>query len=702
MATFTERLAILISADGRGAIREIEKVGDTADRELGKAQSASDRWGATFVRSGAMLVGASAVMGVGLFKAAQAFDQAQQAELRLQNSLQNNPRLAGETTAAYLKLANAIQQKTAADGDQVVAGMAMLGTFRVSGQEIRSLTPLVVDYARKFGVDLVSANAAVGKALDGSIGALKRNGVTIDENLYKTDRYAAVTQALRQQVGGFAEAEGKTFSGQLERLKNNLGDVEEAIGGGVVSVLNTMIPLISDSITGFKGLDDATGGTIGKFATFATIGGGAIGTMLLLAGGALKVYDAIGNLNTRMPTFTGAMGQLAMVGGIVGGMMALADALGFFGNISSGVSVDVDTLTNKKDKLRTQLRGLRDEIVNTNTEMARQKAAAEANGVAFAPDGPLSANITLVREKFRDLRSDVLELAKSSPTLAREFVAQAEAAGLNERQIRVLNNAIADAERVRRNTTDATNQDNAALQTNADKIQAVIDLQQRYANANLGVQGAMLNVRSAQEEYNRVLADSESSQLDVDRATNGLVLSYVNYGKAVYDSSIAAKDSVEEASRKQREAIGFFAQTLEPGSPARVALEQYINDLNRIPQQIFTDIVLAIKDEAGDVIASARSWIGKRATGGPVSARTPYIVGENGPELFVPASAGTIVPNGALNRMTPSAAMVGSGTVAPTTLVIPVHVGGRQISEIVVADLNRPGGPKITQKAIQN
>jgi phage-related minor tail protein len=33
------------------------------------------------------------------------------------------------------------------------------------------------------------------------------------------------------------------------------------------------------------------------------------------------------------------------------------------------------------------------------------------------------------------------------------------------------------------------------------------------------------------------------------------------------------------------------------------------------------------------------------AEGGPVSAGTPYIVGEKGPELFMPSSAGTIIPN---------------------------------------------------------
>ena len=38
-----------------------------------------------------------------------------------------------------------------------------------------------------------------------------------------------------------------------------------------------------------------------------------------------------------------------------------------------------------------------------------------------------------------------------------------------------------------------------------------------------------------------------------------------------------------------------------------------------------------------------------RATGGPVSPGQPYLVGERGPELFVPTSAGAVASNGALN-----------------------------------------------------
>ena len=43
------------------------------------------------------------------------------------------------------------------------------------------------------------------------------------------------------------------------------------------------------------------------------------------------------------------------------------------------------------------------------------------------------------------------------------------------------------------------------------------------------------------------------------------------------------------------------------------------------------------------------SSLGKKAAGGPVTARTPYVVGEVGPEVFVPNTSGQIIPNNRLS-----------------------------------------------------
>jgi hypothetical protein len=62
-----------------------------------------------------------------------------------------------------------------------------------------------------------------------------------------------------------------------------------------------------------------------------------------------------------------------------------------------------------------------------------------------------------------------------------------------------------------------------------------------------------------------------------------------------------------------------------------------------------------------DVIyKNSQTKIGGKAEGGPVAARRPYIVGEEGPELFVPKTAGTIIPNDQLEM-----SHTGSGYVIP-------------------------------------
>jgi hypothetical protein len=56
-----------------------------------------------------------------------------------------------------------------------------------------------------------------------------------------------------------------------------------------------------------------------------------------------------------------------------------------------------------------------------------------------------------------------------------------------------------------------------------------------------------------------------------------------------------------------------------------------------------------VKGVAG---AISSAFGGFRAAGGAVTGGTPYVVGEQGAELFVPSSSGTIVPNSAMGGST--------------------------------------------------
>ena len=57
--------------------------------------------------------------------------------------------------------------------------------------------------------------------------------------------------------------------------------------------------------------------------------------------------------------------------------------------------------------------------------------------------------------------------------------------------------------------------------------------------------------------------------------------------------------------------------------------------------------VASIGAGIGGAIGGALGFGGNRAMGGSVSANTAYVVGERGPEIFVPGNTGRIVPNGA-------------------------------------------------------
>lgn len=84
----------------------------------------------------------------------------------------------------------------------------------------------------------------------------------------------------------------------------------------------------------------------------------------------------------------------------------------------------------------------------------------------------------------------------------------------------------------------------------------------------------------------------------------------------------------------------------------------------------FIGIFHKVKDTSDDFFSGLVSKIPGiknigRASGGPVTGGSPYIVGERGPELFVPQSSGQIVPN---HRLTPT-----SG--GNTTINLSVNVG---------------------------
>jgi len=219
---------------------------------------------------------------------------------------------------------------------------------------------------------------------------------------------------------------------------------------------------------------------------------------------------------------------------------------------------------------------------------------------------------------------------------------------------------------------------------------------------NISNTEAQIATRQALIEYNKSLADGG---LTADERT----LKELALEKAIRKEAEAAVEA-EKAQRELKgttlttgEAAGIqagkyfeLAETLAPDSPLRkritdLGVQFYLLSLAKPVVAVGADTTEAqaklnsMRDTIRDILGltspgSPGAGLGvllpKRATGGPVDAGSPYMVGEKGPELFVPAGYGRIIDAFSTNKALLSNAggsMSGGGsnvtinvTVSPT------------------------------------
>jgi hypothetical protein len=506
---FSEALRLVIDADTRGAVSGIQKVGATTERELGRSQKSMDKWGRGLTTAGAGMIALGGAALFGLGKAAMASEEANLAVVKLENTLTNMPALAGENSKSFIDLAQSIQDKTAADADAIVEAEALLGTFQLTGDEIRKITPLVVDYSRKFGIDMTGAAIQVGKALDGNVGALKRNGVSIDEVMFKTDRYGAVQKALSEQVGGFAAAEGKTFAGSLERLKNQLGDVVEGVGVGAVDAFSSLFGIVEFGTDKLNDLSPAAQSAIGKVATFGSVALVAAGGMSFAVGQAIKMRQNFAALGDAVAAARLKMASLSLAAGPLGiGAALLAAGTGFALYLKQQKHAEIAAAAEAFAKLRdvttesaAATLQLNDAVRVSKTDFTASRSAADE----FAATGEVTSDV------MRDLNKHWDEIIDKAPQFAQGFIDNAAAIGVGKDQLAEwrgeLDNKIAtDQEAVAatdeynaavQGTTEATEDATSALQEYSDTLAALTDPVFAAMDAITGVRDAQVGLRDA-------------------------------------------------------------------------------------------------------------------------------------------------------------------------------------------------------------
>lgn len=215
------------------------------------------------------------------------------------------------------------------------------------------------------------------------------------------------------------------------------------------------------------------------------------------------------------------------------------------------------------------------------------------------------------------------------------------------------------------------------------------------------------------EQQKEIAAGIEYQQLVVDSLTNSLQ-KYVNEKTgfvevdkdtvALFDAqNIALKELIRLTGLRKVAETDFQIIAKNTADILSSGFEDAIfsgQKLSEVIKALGLDLMRMIFQQM--VTAPLASGIVKaltgKAMGGPVSAGSPYVVGEKGPELFVPSSSGSIIPNSKMGS--------GSGGAGGTSVNITYNIASgvsrsdlapileqqRKLLKAEIPDMVRRGG----------
>lgn len=163
-------------------------------------------------------------------------------------------------------------------------------------------------------------------------------------------------------------------------------------------------------------------------------------------------------------------------------------------------------------------------------------------------------------------------------------------------------------------------------------------------NADINYEDQVWQTAFALEEYNTSMAEGNLTLEEARGLFETTRDKLLQQAEAFVEAEGASLDS-EAGARLYKEELGRLAGQLAPGSELRRFLDDYIGDLNRVPRNITTTVRV---NREGGVDINGDGRIDAKALGGPVAGGVPVLVGEKGPEVFVPSVPGQIIPNNQL------------------------------------------------------
>ena len=342
-----EKFSAAWNALPEGARNAAAKAGNALHSGLSKASGFASKAvsgignaakGMATVVSGAATAAAAYLVNFGR-QSVDAALKAEEVTAKFQQVAKNN-NWADEEQKSLLSLNKTLGQTGVVSGGTLKAAQAQLGTFALTADQVKTLTPALADMiANNKGYNATAQDGVqianlLGKVMTGNATALSKYGVTMTDAQKKvlqegsaSEKAAMAAQVLEANFGGINKALAQTPQGKMTILQHEIAGLKTSVGndliaafGGVGGAVIKMVQAVEPLITAF----------FDKVASLAQ----KIGPPLEKVFGA--VADKIGKID-----FSGLSNGLGSLSGPIAAVTGLLGAAGLGGALKglSGVPV---------------------------------------------------------------------------------------------------------------------------------------------------------------------------------------------------------------------------------------------------------------------------------------------------------------------------------------------------------------------------
>jgi hypothetical protein len=417
---------------------------------------------------------------------------------------------------------------------------------------------------------------------------------------------------------------------------------------------------------------------------------GTFNVSMLTAGRTIVATQAK-MLALRAATGLAAVGLIILIG-------AVSSSIGKTKELNDTASALRDTLSKKFDP--TSFADLKQNVADSRDRLKELNDAASAENISSLSGAwtnftnVLAVGYTKIltgRNALMDLDQSISDSANALFALNQPVVDIASKYGVAESAVSELAVSVYDSNKsylenktaldaavvAQFKATSSAGSLSAAQEVIADTASTVADKVKAYREQLDALGGGFVDSQAANDNLTTSIQKAQAEIKKNGGSLKGNSVAALANRAALRDVAGAAddasaavfkqtinQDKANAALVRGRENVIKMATKL---GMSKTAANNYADSLGLIPKKVTTKIVakteiskadkalladlakLGIKGEAAGKVLNLTAFaqlggVNGMAAGGPVSANTPYIVGERRPELFVPSTSGRIVP----------------------------------------------------------